>query len=55
MKISDKEYYDICQEKIVSGKNIPCYEKKNAACKEKDGDCLNCKYFADAVLAARKK
>jgi hypothetical protein len=49
-----KVYYDICQEKILSGKNIPCFEKKNAACKEKDADCLNCKYFIDAASSQSK-
>jgi hypothetical protein len=50
-----KVYYDICQEKILSGKNIPCFEKKDAACKEKDADCLNCKYFIDAASKAQQK
>ena len=54
-KFMKKVYYDPCQEKVVSGKNIPCYEKKNAACKEKDADCLNCKYFISVAFKAQKK
>lgn len=50
-----KLYYDPCQEKILSDKDLPCYEKKDAACKEKDVDCLKCKYFIDAVLEAQQK
>lgn len=43
-----KTYYDQCQEKVVSGKQIPCYEKKGAKCKSMDGtvyDCDECRYF----------
>jgi len=29
-----KAYYDICQEKILSGKDLPYYEK-DTACKKK--------------------
>jgi hypothetical protein len=50
-----KLYYDPCQEKILSDKDLPCYEKKDAACKEKDADCLNCKYFIDAASGQSKK
>lgn len=50
-----KVYYDICQEKILSGKDLPCYEKKDAACKGKDADCLRCKCFIGAVSNALKK
>lgn len=48
-------YCDICQEKIISGKNIPCFEKKDAACMNNGDDCLSCKYFIDAANQAKKK
>lgn len=28
-----KAVYDICQEKVVSGKDRPCYEKRGALCR----------------------
>lgn len=49
-KMKNKKYvYDICQEKLVSGKDIPCYAKRGALCRKvDDADCLLCKYFPKA-------
>ena len=42
-----KYVYDICREKLVSGKDIPCYAKQGALCRKTDDEycCLECKYF----------
>lgn len=45
-KKNKKGYYDPCLEKMVSGKDIPCYEKKGALCrKQEDFCCSNCRYW----------
>lgn len=44
--MSKKAYYDPCQEKVVTGRDIPCYEKKGAARrKTPEMDCSECRYF----------
>lgn len=37
-----KTVYDPCQEKVVGGKDRPCYEKHGAACRKGSGEWNNC-------------
>lgn len=45
----EPEYYDECQEKVVRGKDRPCYAKKGALCRTTDEYCcMDCRYWPKA-------